>query len=79
MKVTFETLANKFEDKGVSLTTLFLNLPPIPIFDPSYLELSCLPREELYDTFKRVNDWRFKHYNEKLQELDVWIDHQNYK
>ena len=77
--ITLQTLKQKFEDKGYDTSTLIFNLPPIPLFDPSCLELSNLDRNSLKETFDKVNKWRFDHYNEKLQELDTWIDRQNYK
>lgn len=77
--ITYKTLAEKFEDKGISLRHLMLNLPQIPIFDPSCLELSANSREDLSKRFFECNKWRFDHYREKLEELDVYIDHQNYR
>jgi hypothetical protein len=77
--ITYKKLAEKFEDKGIDTSVLFLNLPQPPLFDPSCLELSTNGREELYDRFIECNKWRFDHYREKLEELDVWIDHQNYR
>ena len=76
---TYEKLREKFEDKGFDTTMLILNLPHTPIFDPSCLELSYKSREDLLDIFMKENKWKFDHYKERLEELDVWIDHQNYR
>ena len=73
--ITYKKLIEKFEDKGVSTSVLLFSLPEIPIFDPSCLELSCNSRDFLYERFKK----RFEYHQEKLEELNIWIDHQNYR
>ena len=77
--ITYNKLIEKFEDKGIDIAVLIFNLPINPIFDPSSFELSYSSREELFNTFMKVNKWRFDLYKERLEELNVWIDHQNYK
>ena len=77
--VRFEKVAEKFEDKGISLSILLLNLPSVPIFDPTSIELCGNSREDLSKRFFESNRWRLDHYREKLEELDVWIDYQKHE
>lgn len=77
--ITLSKLIEKFEDKGFDTSIIFFNLPLVPLFDPSCLELQYSTKEDLYDIFKRSNAWRFKFREDRLEELNTWIDHQNYK
>ena len=36
-------------------------------------------REELKERFDKVNSWRFEHYQKQLDDLETYIDRQNYK
>lgn len=36
-------------------------------------------REELKERFDKVNNWRFEHYQKQLDDLETYIDRQNYK
>lgn len=74
--ITLKKLIEKFEDKGVEFNYL---LPYPPLFDPSCLELSYSSREELKERFDKVNNWRFEHYQKQLDDLETYIDRQNYK
>jgi hypothetical protein len=74
--VTFKEVYEKFEDKGYGYD-LFLFLPLPPIFDPTFWQLQCKSREELYENFKA--NQATSYYQQELEYFNVWIDYQKHK
>lgn len=81
MKITYEIIKEKFIDKGMEeeLYCMFIPFFQPPIFDPSCLSLQLHTREFLYEDFKKSNKWAFDWQQEKLEDLNTWIEHQKHK
>lgn len=74
MEVTYSRLFEKFKDKGYELEFIYLVIPP-PHFN-LYLypnNMSITHRKEIFD--RSV----MKVYSEHWDEMNTWIDYQNYK
>lgn len=77
--ITYEIIKQKFIDKGIEEELYCMFIPQAPIFDPSSLALELHTKEFLYEDFKKRNKWAFDYQQEKLEELNTWIEHQKHK
>lgn len=73
--ISYNTLKEKFLDKGYSLEFHYL-VCPAPAFDPCCNTLSLIPRDKALEIWQESVK---KVYGKEWEEWDIWIDHQKHK
>lgn len=79
--ITFNSVIEKFEDKGISwwTTGLTISQSAVPLFDPSSIMLENKNREDLYKEHREMYKELYKYQQEQLEYWNTWIDYQKHK